>query len=35
MTYMPLTKDEEKHRGCEFSDDEMTFEFGYLKEVKK
>jgi hypothetical protein len=35
MTYMPLTQEDEKHRGCEFADDEMTFEFGYLKEEKK
>lgn len=31
MTYMPMTKEDEQNRGCEFADDEMTFEFGYLK----
>lgn len=32
MTYMPLTKEDEKHRGCEFASDEMTFEYAYLKD---
>jgi hypothetical protein len=35
MTYMPMTQEEEKHRGCEFKDDEMTYIYGYLKEDKK
>lgn len=34
MTYMPLTAEDEKIRGCEFAEDEMTFEFGYLKEMR-
>ena len=29
MTYMPITQEEEKHRGCEFAEDEMTYVFGY------
>lgn len=31
ILYMPLTQEDEKHRGMEFSNDEMTFVYGYLK----
>jgi len=29
MLYMPLTREDEQERGCEFAEDEMTYTYGY------
>lgn len=35
IDYMPLTKEDEKYRGCEFSDYEMTYVYAYPRKGKK
>lgn len=33
MTYMPMTAEEEKHRGCEFDQSAMSYTFGHKREA--